>query len=135
LDSECAMCFWGQALILGPNINAPMVPEANAPALAALARATELKTKASARDRALIDALARRYSADPKAERAALDAAYADAMKDVAARFPADDTVQTLYAEAAMDPQPWDYWEAAGARSKGRGAEIVSALETVLKRN
>jgi tetratricopeptide (TPR) repeat protein len=135
LDPECAMCFWGEALVLGPNINAPMVPEANPPALAALARATELKAKAGARDRALIDALARRYSADPQADRAALDAAYADAMKDVAARFPADDTVQTLYAEAAMDTQPWDYWEAAGARPKGRGAEIVRALETVLKRN
>jgi len=93
LDPECAMCFWGEALVLGPNINAPMVPEANPPALAALARATELKAKAGTRDRALIDALAKRYSADPKADRATLDAAYADAMKEVAARFPADDTV------------------------------------------
>ncbi|HSC65821.1 MAG TPA: hypothetical protein VLD35_19430, partial [Caldimonas sp.] len=135
LDPECAMCFWGEALILGPNINAPMVPEANGPALAALARATELKAKAAARDRAMIEALATRYSADPKAERAVLDGAYADAMKEVAARFPADDTVQALYAEAAMDTQPWDYWEAAGARPKGRGAEIVRALETVLRRN
>ena len=135
LDPQCAMCFWGEALVLGPNINAPMVPEANAPALAALSRATALKAKAGARDRALIDALARRYSADPQAERAVLDVAYADAMKEVAARFPADDTVQALYAEAAMDTQPWDYWEAAGARPKGRGAEIVRALETVLKRN
>ena len=135
LDPECAMCFWGEALVLGPNINAPMVPEANPPALAALARATELKAKAGTRDRALIDALAKRYSADPKADRATLDAAYADAMKEVAARFPADDTVQALYAEAAMDTQAWDYWQDAGARPKGRGAEIVRALETVLERN
>ena len=135
LDPECAMCFWGEALVLGPNINAPMIPEANAPALAALAKATALKAKVGARDQALIDALAKRYSADPKIERAALDAAYADAMKEVAVRFASDDTVQTLYAEAAMDTQPWDYWEAAGARPKGRGAEIVGALETVLKRN
>jgi len=135
LDPDCAMCFWGEALVLGPNINAPMPPEANAPALAALERATVLKAKAGARDRALIDALAKRYSADPKVERGALDAAYADAMKDVAARFATDDTVQTLYAEAAMDTQPWDYWEAAGARPKGRASEIVRALETVLKRN
>jgi hypothetical protein len=56
-------------------------------------------------------------------------------MKEVAARFATDDTVQTLYAEAAMDTQPWDYWEAAGARPKGRASEIVRALETVLKRN
>jgi hypothetical protein len=56
-------------------------------------------------------------------------------MKDVAARYPKDDTVLTLYAEALMDTQPWDYWEAAGAKPKGHAAEIVKALETVLARN
>ena len=77
---DCALCFWGEALILGPNINVPMMPEANAPALAALAKAVELAPKAPPRDRALIDALAKRYASDPKVERAALDAAYANAM-------------------------------------------------------
>jgi hypothetical protein len=56
-------------------------------------------------------------------------------MQKVAARFPADDTIRTLYVESAMDTQPWDYWEPGGAVPKGRGAEIVSGLETVLKRN
>ena len=56
-------------------------------------------------------------------------------MQKVAARFPADDTIRTLYVESAMDTQPWDYWEAGGATPKGRAAEIVSNLETVLKRN
>jgi tetratricopeptide (TPR) repeat protein len=121
--------------MLGPNINVPMMPEANAPALEALGKAVALAPSAPARDRALIDALAKRYSADPKAERAALDAAYADAMKQVAARYPAEDTIQTLTAEAMMDTQPWDYWEAGGTKPKGRGGEIVSTLETVLKRN
>ena len=135
LDPNCAACFWGEALILGPNINVPMMPEANPPALAALDKAVALKARAGAKERALIEALEKRYSADPKAERAALDAAYADAMKQVAARFPADDTIRTLYAESAMDTQPWDYWESGGVKPKGRGAEIVSNLETVLKRN
>ncbi|HEY2926596.1 tetratricopeptide repeat protein [Piscinibacter sp.] len=136
LDPTCAMCFWGEALVLGPNINVPMMPEANAPALAALAKAVALKGGAlTERERALIEALDKRYSADPKAERPALDAAYADAMKSVAARFPADDTILSLVAEAAMDTQPWDYWEAGGTRPKGRGEDIVGALETVLKRN
>jgi tetratricopeptide (TPR) repeat protein len=135
LDPNCAACFWGEALILGPNINVPMMPEANAPALAALDKAVALRARAGAKERALIEALEKRYSADPKAERAALDAAYADAMKQVAARFPADDTIRTLYAESAMDTQPWDYWESGGVKPKGRGAEIVSNLETVLKRN
>jgi hypothetical protein len=83
-DPKLAMAWWGEALVLGPNINAPMMPEAVAPALAALAKAVELAPSAPAKDRALIAALQKRYSADPKAERAALDAAYADAMKSVA---------------------------------------------------
>ncbi|MEO8485291.1 MAG: hypothetical protein ABI585_03040 [Betaproteobacteria bacterium] len=134
IDPACAMCWWGEALILGPNINLPMAPEANEPALATLARAVALKDRATPRERALIDALARRYSADAQAGRAALDAGYADAMQEVAARFPGDTTIATLAAEAAMDTQPWDYWEAGGARPKGRGAFILDTLESVLKR-
>jgi tetratricopeptide (TPR) repeat protein len=135
LDPKCALCFWGEALVLGPNINVPMMPEAIAPAWAALSRAVDLAGAAPKRDRALIDALAARYSADPKADRAALDAAYASAMQKVVRQFPADDTVQALYAEALMDTQPWDYWEAGGTKPKGNGEAIVTTLETVLKRN
>ena len=135
LDPQCAMCYWGEALVLGPNINVPMMPEANAPALAALAQAVALKGNVNERERSLIEALEKRYSADPKAERPALDAAYADAMKAAAARFTGDDMILVLFAESAMDTQPWDYWEAAGAKPKGRTNDIVDALETVLRRN
>ena len=135
LDPDCALCFWGEALVLGPNINVPMMPEASAPALAALAKAVALAPKAPPRDRALIEALASRYSPDPKADRPALDAAYASAMEAVAKRYPADDTAQALYAEALMDMQPWDYWEAGGAKPKGNAAAILATLETVLKRD
>ena len=135
LDPNCAICHWGEALILGPNINVPMMPEAQAPALAALAKAVELAPKANAKEQALIAALEKRYSRDPKAERPALDQAFAAAMKDVAARYPRDDTVQVLYAESVMDTQPWDYWEAGGTKTKGNAGEIVGSLERVLKRN
>src|SRR5688572_1159876 len=135
LDPSCAICFWAESMILGPNINVPMLPEAHAPALAALKKAVELAPKANARERALIAALEKRYAADAKADRAALDKAYAAAMKEVAAKYPADDTIQVLYAEALMDTQPWDYWEAAGTKPKGDAAQIVAALERVLKRN
>ena len=134
-DPNCAMCNWGEALVLGPNINVPMMPEAIAPAFSVVTKAVELSRGASAKERALIEALAKRYSADPKADRAKLDADYADAMKEVAKRFASDDTVQVLFAEAAMDTQPWDYWEAAGAKPKGRAQELLDALEVVLKRN
>jgi tetratricopeptide (TPR) repeat protein len=135
LDPSCAMCFWGEAWALGPNINVPMPPEALAPAVAAAARAKELAAGATERERALIDAVVQRYSADPKAERAALDAAFAAAIESAVKRFPADDTIQVLFAESLMDLQPWDYWEAAGAKPKGRATDILASLETVLKRN
>jgi tetratricopeptide (TPR) repeat protein len=112
-----------------------MMPEAHAPALAALARAVALKGRVSELEQMLIGALEKRYAADAPPDRSALDGAYADAMKAVAARFPTDDTLQVLYAEAAMDTQPWDYWQAGGAEPKGRGGDIVATLETVLKRN
>jgi tetratricopeptide (TPR) repeat protein len=135
LDPSCAMCFWGEALILGPNINVPMMPEANAPALEATKRAMALAPNAKPMERALIEAVAKRYSDDPKAERPALDKAYAEAMKSVASRYSRDDTVQVLYAEALMDTQPWDYWEAGGTKNKGSGADIVATIEKVLARN
>ncbi len=135
LNPGCGLCFWGEALILGPNINVPMQAEAVAPAWAALQRAVALKDKLPPREKALIEALQTRYAAEPPQDRTPLDAAYADAMKRVAAQYPADDLMQVLAAEAAMDTQPWDYWEAAGAKPKGRTADILAGLETVLKRN
>ena len=134
-DPACAMCYWGEAFVLGPNINAPMDAAAVEPAMAAVRAAEQRAAGASAREQALIAALATRYSDDPKAERAALDQAYAAAMREVAARSPQDDTIQVLHAEALMNLAPWDYWEAGGAKAKGKTDEILAALETVLARN
>ena len=133
LDPQCAMCWWGEALVLGPNINAPMDPAANAPALAALERARELAEAAGAAEQALIEALGARYSGAPDASRAELNIAYADAMERVATRFPRDRDIAVLHAEAMMNVSPWDYWEAGGVRPKGRTAQIIAVLEGVLK--
>lgn len=135
LDPDCAMCWWGEALVLGPNINAPMEPEANAPALYAVTEAQEAAHRGTAKEQDLIAALGKRYSADPKADRHALDTAYAGAMAAVAGRYPDDDNIQALYAESLMDLQPWDYWEKAGAVPKGNTREILATLERVLARN
>jgi tetratricopeptide (TPR) repeat protein len=135
LDPACAMCFWGEALVLGPNINAPMDAAANEPALAAIAEARRLAPDASEKEQALIAALASRYSADPAAERSALDLAYADAMQEVARKFPDDLDVATLYAESIMDLSPWNYWADGGTMPKGRTAELVATLEKVLAAN
>ena len=132
LDPECAMCFWGEALVLGPNINAPMDPGSVPAAVAAVNRAREVAPGTTAREQALIEALASRYSADPKADRSALDLAYAEAMQKVAARFPQDNQIAVLYAEALMDTQPWNYWESGGLQPRGRAGEILAQLEKVL---
>src|SRR6201997_3586333 len=103
LDPDCAMCFWGEALVLGPNINLPMQEDAVAPAYAAAQKAKALAGKASPREQALIGALVARYGSDPKGARAPFDAAYAAEMEKVAAQFSDDDEIATLYAEAVMD--------------------------------
>lgn len=134
LDPDCAMCWWGVAVALGPNINMPMQPDALAPALEALDRAKDLAPKASPAEQAWIAALARRYSADPKADRHLLDEIYAEAMGKLARDYPDDLDAATFYAEALMDIQPWDYWQADATTPKGHGAEIVATLEKVIAR-
>jgi tetratricopeptide (TPR) repeat protein len=134
LDPDCAMCFWGEALVLGPNINLPMQDDAVAPAYAAARRAQMLTAKANPREQALIAALAVRYAADPKADRAPLDQAYAAAMGRVAAQFPDDDEIALLHAEALMDLSPWNYWQPGGREPNPQSAQIVPTLERVLAR-
>jgi hypothetical protein len=114
LDPDCAACFWGKAYALGPNINAPMGPDAAAAAYAAVQEALARKAMASPIEQALIDALATRYAAKPPDDRADLDLAYANAMRTVRARFPEDTDVATLTAEALMDLYPWNYWDSEG---------------------
>jgi tetratricopeptide (TPR) repeat protein len=121
-------------LVLGPNINVPMAPEANAPALAALGKAQALAAAATEKERGLIEAIAKRYSGDPQAERARLDAAFADAMAALSDKYPDDLELAVVAAEAGMDTQPWDYWQPGGKEPKGRTADIQKRLETVLAR-
>ena len=135
LDGDCAMCLWGEALVLGPNINVPMPEDAVAPAYAAAQKAKALAGKASPREQALIGALAVRYGSDPKAARAPLDAAYAAEMAKVATQFSDDDEIATLYAEAVMDLSPWNYWKPGGREPNPQSVPIVPTLERVLARN
>ncbi len=134
-DPQCAMCFWGEALALGPNINAPMADEAIAPANTALRRAVALKPKASEKERDLIDALSLRYPKAAVTDRSRYDALFADAMEAQAALYPDDNFVLTLAAEANMDTQPWAYWLPDGRTPDGRTSKTLRLLETVLKRN
>ncbi|MCA9500484.1 MAG: hypothetical protein KC588_14930, partial [Nitrospira sp.] len=82
-DPNCAMCYWGEALVLGPNINAPMDPTVVSQAFAVLEKAVALKGQATEKEGALIQALAMRYSKEVMTDRSPLDVAYAEAMRAV----------------------------------------------------
>lgn len=133
LDPSCAMCYWGEALVLGPNINAAMDPEDNPDALAALKKAQALAPDASEREQAYIRALSKRYAPGVTENRTALDSAYASAMGRLAEDYPEDPDAQTLYAEALMDTTPWDYWRADG-EPKAVTRTVLTKLEATLER-
>jgi len=133
IDPNCAMAYWGIAFTLGPNYNLPTDPERAKAAYEATRKAVTLAPQASEKERAYIEAIAKRYVADPNADRKALDLAFADAMREVAKRYPDDLDAATLFAESMMNLRPWDLWAANGEPQPGT-EEIVSALESVLKR-
>lgn len=130
-DSTCAMCWWGIAFALGPNINAPMDSASWVAAWEAAQRAEQLAAGASARERAYIGALQFRYSDPPGSNRAMLDSAYADAMLEVAAAYPDDPDAATLAADALMNLSPWFYWTPAG-EPRPATPRILALLEAVV---
>ena len=133
LDPKLAMAYWGQALVLGPNINAAMEPTDEATAYAAIQKAVSLKPNATMKERALIDALAQRYTGKPE-DRAARDRAYSAAMRKVQQMYPADNDIAILYVESLMDLRPWGYWMRDGQPYEGV-TEAVSVVERVIARS
>jgi tetratricopeptide (TPR) repeat protein len=136
-DPSCAACYWGAALVLGPNYNQPAGADRSKKATALLAKA-KAAPNASPVERALIAALSKRYADPPPAAddtkaQSALDEAYANAMRDVAHQYPNDDDVQVLFAESMMDLRPWRLWEADGKPAPGT-EEVVATLEKVMAR-
>ena len=134
LDPDCAMCWWGASLVLGPHVNAGMDPKDNARAWARLQKARALAPKASEREQAFIEALSARYAEHPPEDRRLLDEAYATATRELTRKRPDDLDAATFHAEALMDLQPWDYYDEA-RRPKGHTNEIVSVLESVIDRD
>ncbi|HEX7899473.1 MAG TPA: tetratricopeptide repeat protein [Planctomycetota bacterium] len=129
-DPSCAMAHWGVALANGPHINWPFVDEAHAKAAwAALGRARA--GRASDVEKALIDALGRRYADPQPADRSGLDKAYADAMREVWKKHPKDADIGALFAEALMDLRPWDLWTSDGKPQPGTD-EILRTLEAAM---
>jgi tetratricopeptide (TPR) repeat protein len=138
LDPQCAMCWWGVALTVGPNYNLPMMAEPRAAvAWNALQQAQKYAGQATPVEQALIGALAKRYQnaqpLDPSNEGPVL-AAYAQAMKAVAASFPDDTDVQVMTAEAMMNINAWKLWTLDGAPAPGT-EEILAILENALAKD
>jgi len=133
LDSNCAMCYWGVAYVLGPNINAPMDDAAVPKAYTAIHKALLLAPQGSSAEQAYIQALAKRYAPKPVKDRTYLDQAYASAMREVYQNYPQDLDAATLSAEALMDLSPWNYWTKDGQPTTYTN-EIVATLESVMNR-
>lgn len=132
IDPSCAMAFWGVAVANGPHINNPAVDEDHAKAAwAALGKARAQAVGASPVERALIDALGKRYADPQPADRSGLDKAYADAMREVWKAHPRDADVGALFGEALMDLRPWDLWTGDGKAQPGTG-EVLQVLEAVI---
>ena len=137
LDPSCAMCFWGEALATGPNINVTskgkviMSAADRKAAFAALSQAEALKAAVSPRERAYIDALAQRYNGNPDTPREPLDLAWAAAMGELAGQYPEDMTAAAIYAEALMNTMPWNYWSDDGI-AKPETSAVIDSLDRVL---
>jgi tetratricopeptide (TPR) repeat protein len=140
LDPECAMCYWGEALALGPNINVTsngkvvMSDDERTAAYAAIRKAVALKDTVSEAERDYIEALAVRYNGDPSTPREPLDEVYGNAMRELHKKYPYDDDAASLFAESLMNTMPWDYWVDPD-NPKPLTVEVLDALETVLARS
>lgn len=134
LDPDCAMAYWGLALVLGPNINAPMDPADAQEAFEAANRALSLVDRVSLVERSLIESLVHRYESPAPEDRSALDLAYAEAMRECVRQHPDDDEIATLAAESIMDLTPWDYWD-ENLQPHPATNEALGLLESVLSRS
>ena len=140
LDPECAMCFWGEALATGPNINvtnngkAVMTPAERVSARAAIDAALELIDGVTPKEQDWIRALDARYDGQSDTSRDPLDRAWTDALAVMEERYPDDTTVASVYAEALMNTMPWDYWGPNG-EAKPDTQAVIASLEAVMAAN
>lgn len=134
LDPKLAMAHWGIALALGPNYNLDADSEQAKAAYAAVQQALKLAADSQPAERAYIQAVARRYAADPKADRKQLATDYKNAMRDLMQAYPDDLDAATLYAESMMNLRPWELWSKDGKPAEDTD-EIITVLESVLRRN
>ena len=136
LDPACAMCLWGEALAIGPYINSGPTSETRLAYARTLIERALAMPSATEKERALILALQQRYAPSPPDNQNGVHAiTFADAMQAVSTRYPDDDLIMVLAAEAAMNVDPWNYWEADNATARPWGRRAIALVEQVLARN
>ncbi|MGU3501537.1 tetratricopeptide repeat protein [Mycobacterium sp. C31M] len=141
-DPDLAIARWGIAYAVGPNYNKAWEAFDPVELAEALARArAELKLaatgRASAPERALIDALAVRFPTDDPSDSAALlrgHADYADAMAAVVQAYPDDLDVQALTADALLNVTAWALWDSVTGDPAldSRVVEAVAIMDAAL---
>ena len=134
LDPKLAIAYWGIAEAVGPNYNDPADDDRFQQAHAAVQKAVDLSANASPSEQAYIMAMAKRFPADPKADRRQAAEAYHDAMREVSKKYPDDLDAATLFAESGMNLHPWGLWHPDGTPEAGTD-EIVATLESVISRD
>jgi tetratricopeptide (TPR) repeat protein len=134
LDPNLAMAYWGIALANGQNYNLGPLPDREKAAFEAIQKALPLVAKIPDNERDYINALAKRYSPDPKADYQKLGVDYKNAMSELVKKYPDDLDAATLYAESIMNLRPWKLYTQDGKPEEGTN-EIVAVLESVMKRN
>ena len=134
LDPKLAMAYWGVAEAVGPNYNDPADPDRFKRAHEAVQKAVDLSRSATPSEQAYIEAMAKRFPADPNSDLKKAAEDYRDAMRQVASQFPDDLDAATLFAEAGMNLHPWGLWHHDGTPEAGT-EEVVATLESVLKRD
>ncbi|WP_186755908.1 tetratricopeptide repeat protein [Echinicola salinicaeni] len=133
LDPNCAMAQWGFAYVLGPNYNAGMESDNYERAYEAIQKAIFLVEKSgNQKERALIEAMAKRYVAEPPQDRYPLDVAYSEAMGELYEKYPRDANIGALYAESLMNLHKWDLFDKSG-EAKPWTPPILKTLEEVIK--
>jgi len=133
LDTNCAMAWWGISVCEGPNYNAPVMDEDRlAGSWGALQEAQARIGNTSPAERALIEALSKRYAKPWPEDRSHLEKAYADAMAKVWADYPNDSDIGALYAEAMMLERPWKLYS-LDRQSTGDTPKILATLERVME--
>ena len=129
-----AMAWWGVALAVGPNYNLPVDPDHEKMAVEAVNKAKSLSTGATPIEKTYIEAMAQRFSADPKPDYHQLDVSYSKSMGELMRHYPDDLDAATLFADSMMNLRPWKLWNADGTPAEGT-IEIVATLESVLRRD